>query len=276
MSSVTDNCKKIKRNNFDKKLDETRSSVIVTHDTNNTKNNTNKQQNKSTSAIKSSEIGKNNKNAPKLTSASTSISIPPLINNQKKYVLTQAIHNTDYVQSIVSQSEQTHLKENCASLNVPQSNENSVACKSTIGYVALPTNNQVYVQSNLCIPINNFYVQEVPKVLSNVTISTEQTDRTNIYAVPSSNVFVNVADNIAIHQAANQSIIGLTSFPNNNRTAAVNQQKSAPRKILPASSTPNLDHGSSNKSYVSNSPRTLKFIMLNNKNLEYVKILENI
>lgn len=273
MSDVTDNCKKVKRNNFDKKLDETSSaSIIVAHDTNNTKNNpksnsennTNKQQSKSTSATKSSEISKNDKNPPKHTSASTNISNPPLVINQK-YVLTQAIHNTDDVQLIGSQNEQTYLKENSASLNVPQSNENSVACKNMVGYVALPKDNQVYMQSNLCIPINNFYLQDA---LNKVAISTEQnieqTDKTNIYAVPSSNVFLsNMADNITVHQTANQlivnqPIIGLTTpIPNNNQTATVKQQKSVPKRILPAPSTPNLGNSSSNKSYVSNSLRTV-------------------
>jgi len=277
-NDVTDNCKKIKRNDSDERLQEMPNpfiSVIVANknSTNSTQsdtknntnninnsNNTNRQQNNNIFASKSNEIEKNDKN-PKCTSETY---VNKLNNNQKNNLSTQYIsHHKNNINEI-----KAHLEENGVSVNIQQSNESFVAQKNTTEFMSFTKNNQLFVQ----IPsISGYYIHQIPNSSFRISQKDEKRRRktkTHMYAIPSSSIILpHMADNITVlsNQTLlinNQPIMTSVTTPilNNNQTAVINQETVLKGNV--SVSTPSVGNNSSNKSYVSNSLRTSTVITL--------------
>lgn len=256
-----DNYKKIKRNNFDERLHETSStvtSVIVAHNTNDTNstiniNITNEQQNESTSASKSG--GHEDKELSKCTSETMNSTLNMVVNQNKLLTQSMPFHKADSAQHlnhIIS-----YLKKNGVSVC---EEKNSVAHQSS-EYVPPVTDSELSRLLFQVPPINGFYLQRVENSSLTINQSAIRTDRTRTYAIPTSMILPHVTDNIVLDNqivSVNQPIMVSAPTLNNNQISSVNQQEAT----LKGNVSVSIGNNFSNKSYVSNSLRNSKIIML--------------
>ena len=260
-ASNINNCKKIKRNNFDERLHETCSRVGAIESDRNKTNNTQNDAKNSTNNIdrQQSERTSANKFIPLLSNNPANNS-----SSQHNYIQIKT-NDMQHMNQILS-----NLEGNTVHVNLNQRNENHVTQANTTEFITFTKNNPVL------LPIGSYYLQQIPN--SNFTI--EQNDgrnETNLYDISSNNVILpRVTDNTTVLSNStvlsnpllvNQPIMTNVTAPilSDKRIVTVNQQEAASSKDV-LTSTPSIENISTNKAThkknVSNS-RISTIIMLN-------------
>ncbi|XP_018346086.1 PREDICTED: probable GPI-anchored adhesin-like protein PGA55 isoform X1 [Trachymyrmex septentrionalis] len=242
-ASNINNCKKIKRNNFDERLHETCSRVGAIESDRNKTNNTQNDAKNSTNNIdrQQSERTSANKFIPLLSNNPANNS-----SSQHNYIQIKA-NDMQHMNQILS-----NLEGNTVHVNLNQRNENHVTqAKNTTEFITFTKTNPVL------LPIGSYYLQQIPN--SNFTI--EQNDgrnETNLYDISSNNVILpRVTDNTTVLSNStvlsnpllvNQPIMTNVTAPilSDKRIVTVNQQEAASSKDV-LTSTPSIENISTNK-----------------------------
>ncbi|KAG5322009.1 G2E3 ligase, partial [Acromyrmex heyeri] len=241
-ASNINNCKKIKRNNFDERLHETCSRVGTTvsdrnetnniqNDAKNSTNNIDRQQSERTSA---------NKFIPLLSKNSANN-----LSSQHNYIQIKT-NDVQHMNQILS-----NLEGNAVHVNLNQRNENRVTQANT-EFVTFTKNNPVL------LPIGSYYLQQIPNPNFTAIDQNDRRNETNLYGIPSNSVILpRVKDNITVLNNStvlsnpllvNQPVMTNVTAPilSDKRIVTVNQQEAASRKDVPTS-TPSIEDISTNK-----------------------------